>query len=327
MDRPLQPDRIRRGVGRIGPAHADRGDLPRRASSWWSSCRPGAPRSFRSSRSRSRWWRPSSCSCCWAIRSTRCRCSRSCWRSASSSMTPSSWSRTSNGTSAQGLSPKEAAYKTMEEVSGALIAIGLVLLAVFVPAAFVPGIPGVFFRQFAVDDRDGRRGVAARLADPVAGHGRHAAEAARRHDETEARAGIFAPLLRLGGDKFNEGFDWLSDRYGRLTGAAGPHVDDHAGRLCRPARPDRLAHDRHADRLHSGPGPGLPDRRHPAAAGRLAGAYRRGHDTRRSAARADRRRAGRGGLRRHGRRELLHRLQRRRHVHPPQAVGRARRQR
>lgn len=49
-----------------------------------------------------------------------------------------------------GLSPRDAAFKTMDEVSGALIAIGLVLLAVFIPTAFVPGIPGEFFRQFAV---------------------------------------------------------------------------------------------------------------------------------------------------------------------------------
>src|SRR5690606_3874792 len=41
-----------------------------------------------------------------------------------------------------GMTPGEAAHGTMDEVSGALIAIGLVLLAVFVPTAFVSGIPG-----------------------------------------------------------------------------------------------------------------------------------------------------------------------------------------
>src|SRR3546814_18749630 len=49
-----------------------------------------------------------------------------------------------------GLAPREAAHRTMREVSGALIAIGLVLVAVFVPTAFVSGIPGIFYRQFAV---------------------------------------------------------------------------------------------------------------------------------------------------------------------------------
>ena len=50
----------------------------------------------------------------------------------------------------QGLTPREAAHRTMSEVSGALIAIGLVLVAVFVPTAFIPGIPGIFYQQFAV---------------------------------------------------------------------------------------------------------------------------------------------------------------------------------
>jgi HAE1 family hydrophobic/amphiphilic exporter-1 len=50
----------------------------------------------------------------------------------------------------QGMSPKEAAHRTMDEVGAALIAIAIVLSAVFVPAAFIPGISGEFFRQFAV---------------------------------------------------------------------------------------------------------------------------------------------------------------------------------
>ena len=50
----------------------------------------------------------------------------------------------------EGLSPREAAHRTMREISGALIAIGLVLVAVFVPAALISGIPGIFYRQFAV---------------------------------------------------------------------------------------------------------------------------------------------------------------------------------
>src|SRR5918995_950683 len=49
-----------------------------------------------------------------------------------------------------GLSPREAAHRTMDEVGGALIAIALVLTAVFIPAAFVSGLSRQFFRQFAV---------------------------------------------------------------------------------------------------------------------------------------------------------------------------------
>jgi hydrophobe/amphiphile efflux-1 (HAE1) family protein len=49
-----------------------------------------------------------------------------------------------------GMSPRDAAHETMDEVGGALIAIALVLSAVFIPSAFIPGISGQFYRQFAV---------------------------------------------------------------------------------------------------------------------------------------------------------------------------------
>ncbi|MFL6529573.1 MAG: efflux RND transporter permease subunit [Chthoniobacterales bacterium] len=49
-----------------------------------------------------------------------------------------------------GMSPKEATLKAMEEVSGPVVAIALVLAAVFVPTAFVPGITGRLYQQFAV---------------------------------------------------------------------------------------------------------------------------------------------------------------------------------
>ncbi|WP_018386965.1 efflux RND transporter permease subunit [Ancylobacter sp. FA202] len=49
-----------------------------------------------------------------------------------------------------GLSPRDAAYKTMEEVGGALVAISLVLASVFIPSAFITGISGEFYRQFAL---------------------------------------------------------------------------------------------------------------------------------------------------------------------------------
>ena len=49
-----------------------------------------------------------------------------------------------------GLSPKDAAFKAMEEVSGPVIGIALVLSAVFIPTAFIPGITGRLYQQFAV---------------------------------------------------------------------------------------------------------------------------------------------------------------------------------
>ena len=51
---------------------------------------------------------------------------------------------------AEGLSPKDAAFKAMDEVTGPVIAVALVLCAVFVPCAFITGITGQFFRQFAL---------------------------------------------------------------------------------------------------------------------------------------------------------------------------------
>jgi HAE1 family hydrophobic/amphiphilic exporter-1 len=49
-----------------------------------------------------------------------------------------------------GLSPKDAALKAMEEISGALVGIALVLSAVFIPTAFIPGITGRLYQQFAI---------------------------------------------------------------------------------------------------------------------------------------------------------------------------------
>ena len=49
-----------------------------------------------------------------------------------------------------GMAPCDATVRAMDEVSGPVIAIGLVLTAVFVPCAFISGIVGQFFRQFAL---------------------------------------------------------------------------------------------------------------------------------------------------------------------------------
>src|SRR5207344_3249563 len=50
----------------------------------------------------------------------------------------------------QGVPPREAARRAMDEVTGPVIAVALVLCAVFVPCTFLAGISGQFFRQFAV---------------------------------------------------------------------------------------------------------------------------------------------------------------------------------
>jgi hydrophobe/amphiphile efflux-1 (HAE1) family protein len=117
----------------------------------------------------------------------------------------------------EGMSPRDAAHRTMQEISGALIAIGLVLVAVFVPAALISGIPGIFYRQFAVTIAAAAAistvisltlspALAALLLKP------HKTEA--EHDDN--RRGWMRPIRRAG-DKFNQGFEWLSDRYGSTT--------------------------------------------------------------------------------------------------------------
>src|SRR5207237_5016198 len=52
--------------------------------------------------------------------------------------------------SEEGLSPKEATRKAMSQITGAVVAITVVLAAVFVPSAFQPGASGVIYKQFAL---------------------------------------------------------------------------------------------------------------------------------------------------------------------------------
>jgi hydrophobe/amphiphile efflux-1 (HAE1) family protein len=117
----------------------------------------------------------------------------------------------------QGLSPREAAHRTMREISGALIAIGLVLVAVFVPAALISGIPGIFYRQFAVTI------AAAAAISTVISLTLSPALAAlllKPHSTVEEHATDrlgWMRTVRLTGARFNKGFDWVSNRYGSLT--------------------------------------------------------------------------------------------------------------
>ena len=113
----------------------------------------------------------------------------------------------------EGLSPREAAHATMREVSGALIAIGLVMVAVFVPTAFVSGIPGIFYRQFAVTIASAS--VISLLLSLTLSPAL-AALLLKPHREGDHGARWTRPL-RTAGAKFNQGFSWLSDRYGWLT--------------------------------------------------------------------------------------------------------------
>ena len=122
-----------------------------------------------------------------------------------------------------GMSPKEAARRTVDEVGGALIAIALVLTAVFIPAAFVTGISGQFFRQFAVTIATSTvisLLVSLTLSPALSG----ILFKPHRH-ESEHRAG-FHPLAAFFGG-FNRGFEALARGYAGLARrliAIGPIV-------------------------------------------------------------------------------------------------------
>ena len=75
-----------------------------------------------------------------------------------------------------GLSPKEAAKKAMDEVSGPVIAIVLVLCAVFIPVAFLSGITGAALQAVRHHDRDLGGVLRRRGAHALAGAGGHPAQ-------------------------------------------------------------------------------------------------------------------------------------------------------
>ena len=79
-----------------------------------------------------------------------------------------------------GLSPRDATYKAMREVSGPIIAIAAVLVAVFVPLAFISGLTGQLLQPVRADDRHLDGDLGDQLPDAVAGAGRAAAQGTRR---------------------------------------------------------------------------------------------------------------------------------------------------
>ena len=118
----------------------------------------------------------------------------------------------------QGLSPREAAYKTMDEVGGALVAISLVLIAVFLPTAFIAGLQGSFYRQFAITIAASTAisAIVSLTLSPAL-----AALLLKPHDEhTTPNKGVLyylATPVRWFFSAFNWGFERLSNGYGAMT--------------------------------------------------------------------------------------------------------------
>ena len=114
----------------------------------------------------------------------------------------------------EGLSPREAARRTMTEVGGALVSIALVLTAVFVPTMLLDGISGGFFRQFA---------VAIAVATLISAFNSLtlspalAALLLRHSDHGARRLHRLARIGQAAAGGFNRGFDRLSGAYAVLA--------------------------------------------------------------------------------------------------------------
>jgi hydrophobe/amphiphile efflux-1 (HAE1) family protein len=113
----------------------------------------------------------------------------------------------------EGMAPRDAARRTMEEVGSALVAIALVLSAVFVPTAFIPGISGQFYRQFALTIAS-----ATLISCLVSLTLSPALAALLLRPRSAARRSFISRLTGRFFDRFNTAFDRLSNFYGRSVG-------------------------------------------------------------------------------------------------------------
>ncbi|HTJ64625.1 MAG TPA: multidrug efflux RND transporter permease subunit [Alphaproteobacteria bacterium] len=122
---------------------------------------------------------------------------------------------------AAGDDPKTAARRTMDEVGGAVISIALVLSAVFIPTAFIPGISGEFYRQFAltiavatVISAFNSLTLSPAVASLVLKAHAEGSEEAPKGQGIRARV---ERALDIFFAMFNAGFEWVAVRYGRAV--------------------------------------------------------------------------------------------------------------
>ena len=114
----------------------------------------------------------------------------------------------------EGLEVREATKKAMTQVQGALIAIVLVLASVFVPTAFIEGISGQFYRQFALTIAASTilSGVVSLTLSPAL-----CALMIRRHDNPDFITKILNFFLGWFFRGFNKCFEWVADVYGAFV--------------------------------------------------------------------------------------------------------------
>ena len=115
---------------------------------------------------------------------------------------------------AKGMSPRRAAHVTMDEVGTAVLAISLVLIAVFVPTAFIPGIAGQFYTQFAVTISIA---TAISALNSLTLSPALAALILKKHEHTEKKRNIFSRIGKGAADGFNRGFDAVSHGYSSIV--------------------------------------------------------------------------------------------------------------
>jgi len=155
----------------------------------------------------------------------------------------------------QGVEPREAARRAMDEVTGPVIAVALVLCAVFVPCTFLGGIGGQFFRQFA---------VTIAVSTVISAFNSLTLSPALAALLLQARAARPDPPTRL----LNFGLGWFFSRVqlvvqGRHrplhTGGsrAASRQSDFAFGLCRAAGTNLCGVHARPDGVHPGPGRGL----------------------------------------------------------------------
>ena len=149
-----------------------------------------------------------------------------------------------------GLPPMEATQTAMEEVSGPIIAIALVLGAVFVPTAFISGLTGQFYRQFALTIAISTVHLGVQLADAEPGAG--VAAAARR----TARRATGSARHRSACSAGSSAASTARSRAGRRSTPAASSrvlrvVGRRAGALRRPARRSPVSVSRRCRRASS----------------------------------------------------------------------------
>ncbi|WP_292087620.1 efflux RND transporter permease subunit, partial [Mesorhizobium sp.] len=115
---------------------------------------------------------------------------------------------------AAGMRPKRAAHRTMDEVGTAVLAISLVLISVFVPTAFIPGISGQFYLQFAITIAVSTAISAFNsltLSPALAG------VLFKPHHDGQPAGNALVRFGRSLADGFNRGFDRMANGYAWLV--------------------------------------------------------------------------------------------------------------